>query len=114
MKVIRHVTAVLLLAAFAAVGCSNRGETLEANEDSPDSAVKPVTTPVTARGDSAKRGGEEDRVSPAVPTIPTSMSFGDGEAAYRARKYSQATAIFERYTGERPSNAWGHYILGLS
>ena len=42
------------------------------------------------------------------------MSFGDGEAAYRARKYSDATAIFERYIVQRPNNAWGHYMLGLS
>jgi superkiller protein 3 len=31
-----------------------------------------------------------------------------------ARKYSDATAIFEHYTGQRPRNAWGHYMLGLS
>ena len=42
------------------------------------------------------------------------MSFADGQAAYQARKYSDATAIFERYTGQRPANAWGHYMLGLS
>ena len=34
--------------------------------------------------------------------------------AYQARKYSDATAIFDRYTIERPANAWGHYMLGLS
>jgi tetratricopeptide (TPR) repeat protein len=41
-------------------------------------------------------------------------SFADGEAAYRARKYSDATAIFESYTERRPANPWGHYMLGLS
>jgi Flp pilus assembly protein TadD len=42
------------------------------------------------------------------------MTFADGKAAYDAKKYSDATAIFERYTGRRPDNAWGHYMLGLS
>ena len=42
------------------------------------------------------------------------VSFADGEAAYQAKKYGDATAIFERYTEQRPKNAWGHYMLGLS
>jgi tetratricopeptide (TPR) repeat protein len=60
MKSIRHVSAVLLAASFAAVGCSTPGETLQ------------------------------------------------------AKKYGDATAIFEHYSGQRPNNAWGHYMLGLS
>ena len=50
----------------------------------------------------------------ATPTITGPVSFADGQAAYQARKYSDATAMFERYTGQRPANAWGHYMLGLS
>ena len=50
----------------------------------------------------------------ATPKITGPVSFADGEAAYQARKYSDATAIFEHYTGQRPGNAWGHYMLGLS
>ena len=50
----------------------------------------------------------------ATPKITGPMSFADGQAAYQARKYSDATAIFDRYTTQRPANAWGHYMLGLS
>ena len=53
-------------------------------------------------------------MSDATPKITGPVSFADGEAAYQARKYSDATAIFERYTEQRPDNAWGHYMLGLS
>jgi tetratricopeptide (TPR) repeat protein len=49
-----------------------------------------------------------------VPKLAGLISFADGEAAYRARNYSDATAIFEHYTGQRPNNPWGHYMLGLS
>jgi tetratricopeptide (TPR) repeat protein len=110
MKPIRHVTAVLLVSAFATAGCSTPGETLQAKAGSPDSAAKPVTT----TDESSKRVGAEELVSDAMPKITGSMSFGDGEAAYRAKKYGDATAIFEHYSGQRPNNAWGHYMLGLS
>jgi len=109
MKHTRHVTAVLLLAAFSAVGCSKRGETVEAKAGSADSApAKPVAT-------SGEKGIDGAGVVPnATPKINGPVSFGDGQAAYQARKYSDATAIFDRYTTQRPANAWGYYMLGLS
>lgn len=113
MKPTRPVTAVLLLVALAAAGCSNRGETSQAQAESRDSGqAKPVAT----RGESLplKPAGEEGFASGATPKITGSVSFADGQAAYQARKYSDATAIFEHYTGQRPANAWGHYMLGLS
>jgi tetratricopeptide (TPR) repeat protein len=105
---------VLILAAFAAVGCSRRDEPRHAKETSRDPAVTPVTTPATTRGESLRPVGDEARRSDSIPTISNSISFGDGEAAYRDRNYGAATAIFERYTGQRPNNPWGHYMLGLS
>jgi tetratricopeptide (TPR) repeat protein len=114
MKPTRHVTAVLLLVAIAAVGCSNRGErTTQAKAASPN-AEQPK--PVATRGESlpltpAVAAGV---VSGATPKIPGPVTFADGQAAYQARKYSDATAMFERYTGQRPANAWGYYMLGLS
>jgi len=109
MKPTRHVTAVLLLAGFAAVGCSKPSETVEAKAGSAASAaVKPVATA------GEKRIDGEGSLPTATPKITGPVSFGDGQAAYQARKYSDATAIFDRYTTERPANAWGHYMLGLS
>ena len=110
MKPIRHVAAaVLLLAGSAAVGCSKSSETVEAKAPSPASAaVKPVATT------GEKRTDRERSLPTAAPKIIAPVSFGDGQTAYKARKYSEATAIFDRYTTERPANAWGHYMLGLS
>jgi tetratricopeptide (TPR) repeat protein len=110
MKPTRHVTAaVLLFAGFAAVGCSKAGETVEAKAGSAASAAgKPVATA------GEKRADGERSLPTATPNITGSVSFGDGQAAYQARKYSDATAIFDRYITERPANAWGHYMLGLS
>src|SRR5689334_8282505 len=110
MKPTRHVTAaVLLLAGSAAVGCSKSSETVEAKAGSAASApVKPVATT------GEKRTDAEKSLPATTPKITAPASFGDGQAAYQARKYDEATAIFDRYTIDRPTNAWGHYMLGLS
>ena len=109
MRPTQHVTAVLLLAAFAAAGCSKRGETVEAKAGSADATpAKPVATSGEKRTDG---GG---LVPDATPKITGSMSFADGQAAYQAKNYSDATAIFDHYTTQRPANAWGYYMLGLS
>ena len=102
MRPTRHVTAVLLLAAFAAVGCSKR-ESAQA---------KPVTTPRESLA--LKQTDDEGFSANATPKITGPVSFADGEAAYQAKKYSDAIAIFEHYTEQRPDNAWGHFMLGLS
>ena len=109
MRPTRHVTAVLLLAGVAAVGCSKPGETVEAKAAS---SASPALKPVATAGE--KRTAGEGSLPTATPKITGPVSFGDGEAAFQARKYSDATAIFDRYTSERPANAWGHYMLGLS
>ena len=109
MKPTRHVTAALLLAGFAAAGCSKSTETVEAKaRPAASAAVKPVATT------GEKRTDGEGSLPAATPKIAGPASFGDGQAAYEAKKYSDATAIFDRYTTERPANAWGHYMLGLS
>src|SRR5687768_10208136 len=95
MKPTRHVTAVLLVAAFATVGCSKSGETLEAKAGEADVEAKPVTTPVTTRSESLTPAGEGELASDVIPRLTPSVAFGDGEAAYKARKYGEATAIFE-------------------
>ena len=113
MKPTRHVTAVLFLVALAAAGCSHRGETSQTQVASGNSALpKPVAT----RGESLPLtpADEEGFVSGATPKVTGPVKFADGQTAYQARKYSDAAAMFERYTAQRPANAWGHYMLGLS
>jgi tetratricopeptide (TPR) repeat protein len=113
MNPTRHVTAMLLLVAFPAIGCSNRGETSKAK---PESRNAEQPKPVATRGESLplKPAGEEGLLSGTTPKTTGRVTFADGQAAYQARKYSDATAMFERYTVQRPANAWGHYMLGLS
>ena len=111
MKPSRHVTAVLVLAAFGAVGCSKRGDTSPTKPAPADVAqTKPITAPIeSAVSKSVGREGFDPKTAPKI-----TGSFADGEAAYRAKQYGDATAIFEGYTERRPGNAWGYYMLGLS
>ena len=111
MKPSRHVTAVLVLAAFGAVGCSKRGDTSPTKPALADVAqTKPITAPVESEVPKSADGeGFDPKTAPKI-----TGSFADGEAAYRAKKYGEASAIFESYTERRPGNAWGYYMLGLS
>jgi tetratricopeptide (TPR) repeat protein len=111
MKPTLTVTAALLLSACGAVGCSKSGETSQVKPRSDAAQAKPVTT---AESFGSRQIGEEGFTPDATPQIAGPVSFADGEAAYHARKYSDATAIFEQYIVQRPGNPWGHYMLGLS
>ena len=104
------MTMVMMLAALAAVGCS-KSDKGSAAKGAPD--VPPTPVMKQAEGLAAKGTGGDGIVATGT-TVTSSASFDDGEAAFNAKKYGEATAIFEGYTGRRPANAWGHYMLGLS
>jgi Flp pilus assembly protein TadD len=102
MRTNGQIAAVLLLAAFAAVGCSSPFE-----EPKTKTQQQP---PVSAQA-----------AAIAVPTsgnVPTKsigpVSYADADAAYQAKNYGEAATLFEQYTERRPNNAWGHFMLGLS
>jgi len=107
-----HGTALLLLAAFTAVGCSKPFEETKtkAQQQPPASAqAKPAATP------DALDPEDEEGTGGTVPTRNAGpVSFADGDAAYQAKNYGEAVTLFEQYTERRPNNAWGHFMLGLS
>ena len=110
------VAAALLVTAFGIAACSRSDEATKATPKDPEPAQhKPVTTPsdsLAVKPTDGKPMDSEGFVASVPPKV--TGSFADGEAAYRARKYADATAIFEGYTERRPVNPWGHYMLGLS
>lgn len=96
------------LAPLAALACG--GERKPASPTSAPSATVTteqgaITSPRTVKG------------TPATETIAVAnanASYADGEAAFRAGKYHDASAIFGAYASRRPENVWGHYMRGLS
>jgi tetratricopeptide (TPR) repeat protein len=100
------IAAALFAGAVATGACSNSGKT---------TAVKPAK-PTTVPQATATSYVPEHTVAP-IPDKPAPskpVTFKDGEAAYHAGNYAEATAMFTRLTEEKPGNAWGHYMLGLS
>jgi predicted Zn-dependent protease len=54
------------------------------------------------------------KVEVRAPAIPENVSYATAESAYTGHKYSDAVGLFDAYTKQRPDNAWGYYMLGLS
>jgi tetratricopeptide (TPR) repeat protein len=101
--------AVLVLMACTVAACSKSGDSQKAKAEN---ATQPKS--VAALSESAKAVDGEGFVGTPSPKIIGPVSFADGDAAYRARNYSEATKLFDAYTTQKPGNAWGHYMLGLS
>jgi tetratricopeptide (TPR) repeat protein len=106
----RSITSALLL-AIAAVNCSNTPDTPAVSVAA--TAVSPPR-PVPGPSDSVSAPQRSDDEASARVTAETPPSFSEGEAAYHAKRYEEAIAIFEAYVSRRPQNAWGHYMLALS
>lgn len=98
------ITAGLVLVAGLATGCSEQSKKPVAKAQETKQPM-PMPTPTDVK-DIDKEG------SKPVPTGP--VTFAEGEAAFQAKNYAEATRIFARYTEQRPNNAWGHFMLGLS
>ncbi len=60
-----------------------------------------------------------DTSTPAVdvavtPAPAIEATYENSEAAFLDGRYEEAFDLFARYTGQRESNPWGHYMLGMS
>jgi Flp pilus assembly protein TadD len=96
------IAAALFAGAVAATGCSHgdKSTTVKSGKASPASPQPAATSYVPETSVAA--------------TPPKPVTFKDGEAAYHAGNYAEATTMFTRLTEEKPGNAWGHFMLGLS
>lgn len=52
-------------------------------------------------------------VLPPEPEEPP-VTYGEAEAVFLEGRYGEAVDLFGRYVERRPTNPWGHYMLGLS
>ena len=102
----RKITAALLVAALAAVGCSN-----EKTSQSTDQETK--RTP-KMQSVSLTKPLSDKPLDTTPPKVTGPVSYVEGEAAFQAGKFVEATRIFEQYTVEKPNNVWGFFMLGLS
>ncbi|MFO7653464.1 MAG: tetratricopeptide repeat protein [Candidatus Krumholzibacteriia bacterium] len=77
-------------------------------------AVEAAGAPASAAAEADVLAAAEARDVSATSTRRGPVSYAEAEAAYLAGDWAEAADLFDAYTAERPDNAWGHYMLGLS
>jgi tetratricopeptide (TPR) repeat protein len=103
------VVATFLLLVFIATGCGGDADRRARSDDLSAGASQPAPTVSHASNIS------ETPAPVASPrAILESVSFEDGELAFREKRYDDATAIFGAYLEREPDHTWGYYLLGLS
>lgn len=98
INTLRFTPAWLVAGLFLLAGCGDKSPK-QASAKEP--AVAPEATPAPAPTEPA-------------PVTVAPVSFADAEAAFHERRYADAVRGFTAYTANRPGNAWGFYMLGLS
>jgi Flp pilus assembly protein TadD len=113
------ILGLIVVGSVVAFGCSG-GDDPSSIRQTRETPVRPASitterpTVKPAVTDVPVAGTVVEAVVPPKTVVPANVSFADGEAAYRARDYDRATVLFEAYVERKPSNAWGHFMLGLS
>ena len=93
----------MVVAAYVIAACNDRSpDQARASEVSPPKSTVPVSNVSTTTTE-----------KPAL-VISGPVTFETADAAYRERRYDDATTLFKAYTESRPNNGWGFYMLGLS
>jgi len=112
MRTNGRLTALLVLATFAAAGCSNPfQEPKTKTQQQPPVSAQAKAIAMTSAVD---RSDEEGTAGHVPSRVVGPVSYADADAAFQARSYSEASSLFEQYVERRPDNAWGHFMLGLS
>ncbi len=97
-----------LILVFSLVGCTAKTEQV------------PKPTAITASAPRVAPSVTPSVVTPiapapaVVPVVVQEVTYDEAETAYLERDFVRATELFTRYTDRKPSNPWGHYMLGLS
>ncbi|MEE8134175.1 MAG: tetratricopeptide repeat protein [Gemmatimonadales bacterium] len=104
---------LLIVAAVVALGIVLLGcEPVPEVENEPDRFVEPIAGPVTSTPATFVQAPEIPSTAPPVERGP--VTFEEAEGVYHERRYVEAAELFASYVEEKPKNAWGYYMLGLS
>jgi Flp pilus assembly protein TadD len=99
---LRFTPAWLVAGLFVLAGCG-------------DKSPKPVSAKETRTPESDVRVETESTPAPTEPAASVApMSYETADSAFREHRYEDAVRGFTAYTANRPTNAWGFYMLGLS
>ena len=102
------IVATVLALGILLLGCEPAPEAVS----EPDRVVEPITGPVNSTPTAFVRAPEVP--STVTPVERGPVTFEEAEAVYHERRYGEASELFASYIEEKPGNAWGYYMLGLS
>jgi tetratricopeptide (TPR) repeat protein len=95
------------LFAFAALILSAAG-CVRSDRDQTTSASEGANTPVVSGTSSGTDTGS------GAPDRAVPVTYERAESTYHSGNFAEATQLFSSYSGDRPDDAWGHYMLGMS
>jgi predicted Zn-dependent protease len=98
-----------LTLAYLLSGCGGSDGNQRGTKVAEAQPVPPPVTVTVAPGNLPEPAG-----TPEEPAVTTPVSYEDAEAAFREREFDTAVTLFTSYVDDKPDNAWGHFMLGLS
>ena len=121
--VLRWIAAALAAAILVlAAACREDGAIANAGDASPGcSRWRRTALPQPANTPTCAPPWDDGRtVVPSAPAAPPEwveeapVTFEEAEAVYRTGRYGEAMDLFIRYVERKPTNPWGHYMLGIA
>ncbi len=108
IQFIRASSAAFVLVLVVA-GCGNDKKSVSENTLTPATDVAQTTTPVVVETAPAPEAPQA-----FTPPSANDVTYEQSETAFLEGRYDEAVTLFTLYTERRPSNPWGHYMLGMS
>jgi tetratricopeptide (TPR) repeat protein len=100
----------LLVSVYLLTGCDAPGQNRTSRGQRAAVATEPTSGPVQVMPVSREVSAAEN----PAPLVTGPVTFEEADKAFRSKRYDEATELFTAYVEQKPENAWGHFMLGLS
>ncbi len=101
----------LLVLTYLLTGCDAPGR---GRQERGVARAAPAPPPVVVATAPVEPPESTSLRTPAEPSVVGPVTYEEAEGAFRERRFEEAVTLFAAYTEEKPENAWGHFMLGLS
>ncbi len=109
-KHIVSASSAALALALLVAGCGKDKQTVSDNAISANTETHTNPAPVV---DATTPASPDAQVAFTPPSV-NDITYEQSETAFLEGRYDEAVTLFTLYAERRPSNPWGHYMLGMS
>jgi Flp pilus assembly protein TadD len=119
-EVLGHVTVtvLLLVALIATSGCGRDAPSTRTAVGGGGTPTTPAQVQQRVAATATTEQEPETEPQPenidTVPEITGPVTFDEARQVFDQGRFQEATILFESYSEEKPTNPWGHYMVGLS